>query len=82
MKNMGQIMYRKYAEKENNRTMKTSKISLIKLHLESGKSITAWYANQQYGLYRLGPTISKLRTKGMKIKTVMKHNEAHYSLEV
>jgi len=48
-----------------------SKIARVKRHLLSGASITGLQAIKWFGLYRLAPAISRLRAKGMNIKTEM-----------
>ena len=46
-----------------------SQIDLVKIHLRSGKSITPLEALHQYGSFRLGSIIYRLRHAGMDIKT-------------
>ena len=47
-----------------------SQIDLVKNHLQNGKSITPLEALHQYGSFRLGSIIYRLRhQKGMNIKT-------------
>ena len=50
-------------------------IALVKTHLESGKSITPLEALNQYGSFRLGSIINRLRGRGMNIETKLIDNQ-------
>jgi len=52
----------------------TTKISRIKAHLLSGRSLTQLEAIGLYGAFRLAARIHELKAGGMKIDTFIKHD--------
>lgn len=53
----------------------TTQVSLIRKHLQDGKSITPVQAMAVYGISRLASVIEDLRLQGEKIDCVLKYDE-------
>lgn len=49
--------------------LKMSQMSMIRRHLQEGKSIDPMEALREYGCYRLGAIIYRLRREGYEIST-------------
>ena len=54
---------------------RTTKIDLVRMHLESGRAITPLLALRMYGSFSLSGIVCKLRSRGLNIRTELVENE-------
>ena len=57
---------------------KMTQLSMIRRHLEEGRSIDPMEALREYGCYRLGAIIFLLRNEGMNISTKLQHHKNRF----